>query len=251
MPAAGQGRGFTCRRERHGVEVSSDKQHSRHGSGEFACKRNPLLMRLAVILGGVASGQTRICGVPDTVEMTGLADALRLFGAQIGLAGGDVVVRGTGNGCLLEADGPLRLDGDPDAACLVAGLVASYDMTTRIETSSALASDMFETVAAPLRRMGTQIDLETGSAAMVLHGPRAANPVDMTGTDLPPVALATALLAGLNVAGEIAVSGASGPVADLFGVFGAHLRAETGPDGRTSLRLRGQGLLAGATVRFS
>ena len=231
------------------ANVSSSTTDNRRGSAPLTCAPDPLPARLAVLLGAVASGETRICGLPQTAELAALLDTMRLFGAQHRTAGDDILVCGTGNGCLLEPEGPVRFEHDPESACLVAGLVAAHDMPVRIEAGSALASDVFETVAAPLRRMGTQIDLETGSAAMVLHGPRAANPVDMTGMDLPPVAFATVLLAGLNVAGEIGVGGVDAPVIELFRAFGAKLRAAA--NGRAGVVLRGQGLLAGTTVRFS
>ena len=56
----------------------------------------------ALMLGGLASGETRISGLLEGEDILRTAAAMKAMGAHVTKAGDEWIVRGTGNGCLLQ-----------------------------------------------------------------------------------------------------------------------------------------------------
>jgi 3-phosphoshikimate 1-carboxyvinyltransferase len=204
-----------------------------------------LVASLAVALAGLASGDSRITGLPDTTATRRVAGAMRDLGAQIVFQGGELITTGTGNGCLLAAEYPLEFGDASTAGMLLLGLVATYDMETRLSglTADADAGALVEM----LGQMGVQL---ADGAQLAVHGPKVAAPTvaDCTGSS-PTVAVAV-LLAGLNAPGITSVDcPADMPleVARLFDAFGARI-ATTESGAGTVLAVTGQMDLAAASL---
>jgi 3-phosphoshikimate 1-carboxyvinyltransferase len=185
-----------------------------------------LAATLAVVLAGLASGESRITGLRDTEETRRAVDAMRALGARIAFQGGELAATGTGNGCLLEAEAPLEFGNATTAGILLLGLVATYDMETRL---SGLPRDAgLSGLIEALGQMGVQFP---EAAPLSVHGPKIAAPVvaDCTGSSTA-VAVAV-LLAGLNAPGITSV--ACPPympcvVPGLFAAFGVRIAANQG-----------------------
>src|SRR5690606_24598118 len=85
----------------------------------------------SLMLGGLASGETRITGLLEGEDVMRTAAAMAAMGAAIAHADGEWVINGTGNGCLLAPEAPFDFGNAGTGARLTMGLVGAYDMQTR------------------------------------------------------------------------------------------------------------------------
>src|SRR5437867_7067651 len=58
------------------------------------------------MFGGLASGETRITGLLEGEDVMRTGAAMKVMGAHIEKRGAEWVIRGTGNGALLQPEGP-------------------------------------------------------------------------------------------------------------------------------------------------
>lgn len=206
-----------------------------------------LVSALAVVLAGLAGGQSVLSGLRPGADVAAAADAMVALGARIARSSDAWVVWGTGNGCLLASDAPLAFEGAPVAAALVLGLVATYDMATRLPASASRLPGGTMLNGA-LAEMGVQLD--EGAAALSVHGPRVAAPVQADCAAAAPATAAAMLLAGLNAPGVTSVrlpQDMPRAAISLLRLFGAPL-AETNEAGSRTVAVTGQADLAGARI---
>ncbi len=206
----------------------------------------------AVILGGIAAGETRISGLPDVEDLRRTIAAMRAFGARIEGSGTDWTVQGVGNGCLLEPDRKLDLGGSAEAAQLIMGLAGSYDMRTDLLGDATMTRRPLGRVLDPLRLMGIQIQASAGDRLpLSLRGPKIAAPISYRVPLASSVVKSCILLAGLNVPGATTVI-ESLPTPDhterMLRSFGAQVATEVDAGGLRQIRLLGQGRLTGQAV---
>jgi len=206
----------------------------------------------ALILGGLAAGETRISGLPETDDVFRTAAAMRAFGATVETGQGEWRIAGVGNGCLLEPGQPLDFGGAMDAAQLVMGLAGPYDMRVEITGDPALQRRSLGRMLDPLRLMGVQVQGAAGDRLpMALHGPKVAAPISYRVPLASSLVKSIVLLAGLDVPGVTTVI-ESAPTPDhmerMLRLFGAALDVETDPGGLRQIRLEGQGRLTGQPV---
>ncbi|WP_425416111.1 3-phosphoshikimate 1-carboxyvinyltransferase [Oricola indica] len=206
----------------------------------------------ALMLGGLASGETRISGLLEGDDIMATAAAMRAMGAGIRKSGEEWVVRGVGNGCLLEPEDTLDFGNAGTGVRLVMGLAGVYDMRTRFTGDASLLRRPMGRVLEPLRLMGVQVEAAEGDRLpLSLHGPRAANPVTYTLPVASAQVKSAVLLAGLNTPGLTTVVE---PVAtrdhteNMLRAFGAQIEIETDSSGARRIAIEGQGDLAGQTV---
>ena len=156
----------------------------------------------ALMLGGLASGSTRISGLFEGQDILSTASAIRAFGANIRKNGEDWIVEGVGNGCLLEPEGVLDFGNAGTSMRLVMGLAGVYDMETRFTGDASLLKRPMGRILDPLRQMGVQAQAEGGDRLPIrLHGPRTANPISYRGPVASAQVKSAVLLAGLNTPG--------------------------------------------------
>ncbi|WP_127520378.1 3-phosphoshikimate 1-carboxyvinyltransferase [Mesorhizobium sp. Z1-4] len=207
----------------------------------------------SLMFGGLAAGQTRVTGLLEGEDVIRTAAAMRAMGALVEKTGSEWIIQGVGNGCLLEAAGPMDFGNAGTGVRLTMGLVGSYDMASTFIGDASLSKRPMGRVLDPLRQMGTQV-LEAASGdrlPLTMRG--AARPAPITYR--VPVASAqvksAVLLAGLNTPGITTVIE---PVMTrdhterMLKGFGAQLDVETGPDGVRHIRLEGRGKLTGQTI---
>src|SRR5690606_28828282 len=113
------------------------------------------------------------------------------------------VIRGAGNGALLEPEGPLDFGNAGTGSRLMMGLVGVYDMATTFIGDASLSKRPMGRVLDPLRQMGVQVlDAAPGDRLpLTLRGPRTAAPITYR-VPMPSAQVKSAvLLAGLNTPG--------------------------------------------------
>ena len=207
----------------------------------------------SLMLGGLASGQTRITGLLEGEDVLRTGEAMQAMGARIERDGTAWIVTGVGNGCLLEPVDRLDFGNSGTGARLAMGLVGSYDMETVFTGDASLSKRPMGRVLDPLRQMGTQV-LEAAPGERMpirLRGPRTAAPISYRVPMASAQVKSAVLLAGLNAPG---VTTLVEPVMTrdhterMLAGFGAVIEVDTDERGERHIRLEGQGSLVGQVI---
>ncbi|MVA96734.1 3-phosphoshikimate 1-carboxyvinyltransferase [Nitratireductor sp. CAU 1489] len=207
----------------------------------------------AFMLGGLASGETRISGLLEGEDVLRTGEAMKAMGARIERDGADWVVAGTGNGCLLEPEAPLDFGNAGTGSRLTMGLVGPYDMRVRFVGDASLSKRPMGRVLDPLRQMGVQVlEAAVGDRMpLTLQGPKHAAPISYRVPVASAQVKSAVLLAGLNAKGVTTVIE---PVMTrdhtekMLAGFGAAIEVETDADGTRHIRVEGHGRLAGQVI---
>jgi 3-phosphoshikimate 1-carboxyvinyltransferase len=205
------------------------------------------------MFGGLASGETRITGLLEGEDVMRTGDAMKAMGAHITKTGDEWVIRGTGNGALLEPAAPLDFGNAGTGSRLTMGLVGTYDMETTFIGDASLQSRPMGRVLDPLREMGVQVLKSAAGDRMplTLRGPKVAAPISYRVPMASAQVKSAVLLAGLNTPGITTVIE---PVMTrdhtekMLKGFGANLEVETDKDGVRHIRIEGQGRLTGQII---
>ncbi|TPL84214.1 3-phosphoshikimate 1-carboxyvinyltransferase [Mesorhizobium sp. B2-3-12] len=205
------------------------------------------------MFGGLASGETRITGLLEGEDVMRTGAAMKAMGAHIEKRGDEWVIRGTGNGALLQPEGPLDFGNAGTGSRLTMGLVGTYDMETTFIGDASLSGRPMGRVLEPLRQMGVQVLKATPGDRMpiTLHGPKHAAPITYRVPMASAQVKSAVLLAGLNTPGITTVIE---PVMTrdhtekMLKGFGANLSVETDERGVRHIFIEGQGKLTGQTI---
>ena len=205
----------------------------------------------ALLLGALASGETRITGLLEGGDVLRTAAAMRAFGAQVETAGNEWIVRGVGNGCLLAPEASLDFGNSGTGARLAMGLAGVYDMVIAFTGDASLSRRPMGRVLDPLRLMGVQVEATPGDCLpLTLRGPKTAAPLTYRIPMASAQVKSAALLAGLNAPGVTTVIEAV-PTRDhterMLRSFGANVEIEN-TGGLRQIRVEGQGRLAGQAI---
>lgn len=208
--------------------------------------RTDLATHLAVVLGGIAAGETRLINLSADAGISRTIDAMTAMGAIVRNDGDDLIIKGTGNGALLQAEHALDFSGAPIGAMLTLGLAGTYDMETSF---AGILPETLEPVIAAIGQMGLQ---RRGDFSFA--GAKRSNPISYRLSDAAPAVTAAILLGALNAPGITTViedvpSDVS--VLDLFAAFGAMVEAESDDNGVRHIRIHGEPKLSGANIDFS
>jgi 3-phosphoshikimate 1-carboxyvinyltransferase len=221
-------------------------------SGTVRIPGDKSISHRAFMLGGLASGETRITGLLEGEDILATGNAMRAMGANIRKQGEEWFIQGTGNGCLLEPDNVLDFGNAGTGVRLTMGLAGAYDMKTRFTGDASLTKRPMGRVLDPLRLMGVQVSASEGDRLpLTLHGPRSTNPITYR-VPIPSAQVKSAvLLAGLNTPGITTVVE---PVMTrdhtekMLAGFGAELEIKSDGDGARHIHIHGQGQLHGQTI---
>ncbi|ESZ50434.1 3-phosphoshikimate 1-carboxyvinyltransferase [Mesorhizobium sp. RSR565B] len=207
----------------------------------------------SMMFGGLASGETRVTGLLEGEDVMRTAAAMKAMGAHIEKRGAEWVIRGTGNGALLQPEGPLDFGNAGTGSRLTMGLVGTYDMETTFIGDASLSGRPMGRVLEPLRQMGVQVLKATPGDRMpiTLHGPKHAAPITYRVPMASAQVKSAVLLAGLNTPGITTVIE---PVMTrdhtekMLRGFGANLSVETDERGVRHIFIEGQVKLTGQTI---
>ncbi|RWE74684.1 MAG: 3-phosphoshikimate 1-carboxyvinyltransferase [Mesorhizobium sp.] len=205
------------------------------------------------MFGGLASGETRITGLLEGEDVMRTGAAMKAMGAHIEKNGAEWVIRGTGNGALLQPEGPLDFGNAGTGSRLTMGLVGTYDMETTFIGDASLSGRPMGRVLDPLRQMGVQVLKAAPGDRMpiTLRGPKHAAPITYRVPMASAQVKSAVLLAGLNTPGITTVIE---PVMTrdhtekMLKGFGANLTVETDERGVRHIFIEGQGKLTGQTI---
>lgn len=208
----------------------------------------------AVMLAGLARGETRIEGLLESDDVLASVAAMRALGARLARDGdGSWSVTGCGNGAALDPDDPLDLGNSGTAARLLLGLVAGQGLRATFTGDASLRRRPMGRVLKPLQLMGARIIEAAANDCLpvTLQGTAPAIPI----TYRLPVASAQVksaiLLAGLNAMGTTCVierAATRDHTERMLRHFGAELSVETREDGRR-ISVAGEADLVGGEVR--
>ena len=205
------------------------------------------------MFGGLASGETRITGLLEGEDVMRTGDAMKAMGAHIEKHGDEWVIKGTGNGALLQAEAPLDFGNAGTGSRLTMGLVGTYDMETTFIGDASLSGRPMGRVLDPLRQMGVQVlNASPGDRMpLTLRGPRQAAPISYRVPMASAQVKSAVLLAGLNTPGITTVIE---PVMTrdhtekMLKGFGANIEVQTDEQGVRHIFIEGQGKLTGQII---
>src|SRR4051794_7674361 len=169
-------------------------------TGDIQVPGDKSISHRALILGALASGETRISGLLEGDDVLHTAEAVRAFGADVErLAPGEWRVRGAD---WQSPAGPIDCGNSGTGARLLMGAAAAFSITAKFTGDASLSSRPMERVLAPLRAMGARTE-------------GATLPVTIQGGDLHGISFvnekasaqvkSAILLAGLRASGEVVV----------------------------------------------
>ena len=206
----------------------------------------------ALLLGAIASGQTRIDGLLCSTDILHTAESVRALGAEVFEENKTWIVNGTGNGALLEPLDTLEFGNSGTGVRLTMGLVGSYDFPVSFRGDASLSARPMGRVLEPLRRMGTQIlSSNDERLPITLRGSPCSAPICYRLPMASAQVKSAILLAGLNTAGITTVIE---PIAtrnhteNMASEFGADLAISTDKNGAHHISITGQGTLRGQNI---
>ena len=154
----------------------------------------------ALILGGLASGETRITGLLEGEDVLNTAKAVRAFGAEVERTGaGEWRVRGAE---WASPTAPVDCGNSGTGARLLMGAASGFPIEATFAGDESLSGRPMERVLGPLRAMGAETLGRTLPATIRggnLHGIRFVN------EKASAQVKSAILLAGLRAAGEVEV----------------------------------------------
>jgi 3-phosphoshikimate 1-carboxyvinyltransferase len=198
-------------------------------AGELRVPGDKSISHRALMLGGIAQGETTIDGFLASEDCLATLAALRALGVPIERSGTHVRVRGVGLHGLQGAATALDMGNAGTALRLSMGLLAGQGFDSTLIGDASLSRRPMERVALPLRSMGARIDTDSGHPPVRIHGGASLRAIDYR----LPVASAqiksALLLAGLYAQGSTSVTEPA-PTRDhterMLAGFGVSVRRE-------------------------
>ena len=120
----------------------------------------------AVMLGGLAVGQTHIAGFSGGADNLSTIDVLRALGATITMSEAEVLVRG---GTLRTASAPLDCGNSGTTMRLMTGVLAGLGLRATLVGDASLHRRPMERVAGPLRASGLNVETTDGKPPIEVY----------------------------------------------------------------------------------
>jgi len=207
----------------------------------------------ALILGGMALGETRITGLLEAEDVLNTAHAVRAFGAQVVRQGpGAWKVNGTGVGGWRRPEDVLDFGNSGTGSRLMMGSMATSPVTAVFTGDSSLRKRPMGRVLEPLRLFGAEYDARPGGLMPVtLHGAGQAICADYTVPMASAQVKSAMLLAALNAPGRSTISQnvlTRDHTERMLAAFGAEIGIEPLPSGGESIVVMGEAELKAVSV---
>lgn len=205
-------------------------------SGSVTVPGDKSISHRALMLGGLAVGETVVTGLLEGEDVLATAAAMRAMGVTVERREGVWHIHGVGVGGLLQPQTALDMGNSGTSTRLLMGLLASHPLVATFTGDASLSRRPMARVTVPLKTMGAQFTTAPGGRLpLTMTGACPAVPIRY----VLPVASAqvksAVLLAGLNTPGITSVVEAV-PTRDhgerMLRGFGANVTAEDTPEGR-------------------
>lgn len=214
-------------------------------TGTFRVPGDKSISHRALILGGLAVGETEVEGLLEGEDVIATGDAMRAFGAEVERQDNGLwKVPGRGVGGLDEPADIVDCGNSGTGVRLLMGVAAQQPITVFFTGDASLRRRPMARVTNPLAEMGVMTkSREGGRLPLALTGPETLLPI----TYRTPVASAQVksaiLLAGLGAAGETSVIEAKATrdhTETMLRHFGAEVRVAETEEGGRHITLVGQ-----------
>ena len=217
-------------------------------SGEMLIPGDKSISHRALILGGMAIGQTKVSGLLMGADVLSTLEAVRALGVNITSDAGIITIDGVGTGGFIPPDAPLDLGNAGTGVRLLMGAVAGQPISAIFTGDASLSKRPMKRITDPLAMMGAQIAYTPEGDA------KGYLPVTITGAQPPlplsykmPVASAqiksAILFAALNARGQTIVTEphlSRDHSEAMLSHFGVQLTREMLGDGRHRITLEGE-----------
>jgi 3-phosphoshikimate 1-carboxyvinyltransferase len=169
-------------------------------AGDIRVPGDKSMSHRALILGGLASGETRISGLLEGDDVLHTAEGVRAFGADIERTGpGEWRVRGAEWKSPAE---PIDCGNSGTGARLLMGAAAAFPISATFTGDASLSSRPMERVLAPLRAMGART--EGSTLPVTIHG-GGLHGISFVNEKASAQVKSAILLAGLKASGIVEV----------------------------------------------
>jgi 3-phosphoshikimate 1-carboxyvinyltransferase len=198
--------------------------------GEAAIPGDKSCSHRALILGAMASGETRIRGLLESEDVLATARALQAFGVEVDQSvSGEWIVRG---GTWRSPDAPVDCGNSGTAARLLMGAVASMPGVSATLTGDvSLSARPMQRITGPLSRMGAKV--EGGGLPITIEGMRLGG-IEHHNVPASAQVKSAILLAGLGTTAPVKVIEPI-PTRDhteiMLGQFGGEAAVHDTPEG--------------------
>ena len=206
-------------------------------SGRIAVPGDKSISHRALMLGGLAIGETVITGLLEGEDVLATAGALAAMGAKLEREEGGVWrVHGVGVGGLAEPEAPLDLGNAGTATRLLMGILATHPFTSFMTGDGSLRSRPMGRVITPLSEMGARFVARSGNRLpLAVIGTENPLPISYTLPVASAQVKSAILLAGMNTPGTTSVIEAQ-PTRDhterMAHHFGSAMTVEDTNEGR-------------------
>ncbi|MGH8150618.1 MAG: 3-phosphoshikimate 1-carboxyvinyltransferase [Steroidobacteraceae bacterium] len=214
--------------------------------GEVRVPGDKSISHRALMLGGVAAGDTEVEGFLPSEDCLATLAAMQALGVASERPRPDRVIVHGGGRTLTPAAGPLDLANAGTAIRLFMGLLAGQPFDSTLIGDESLMRRPMERVAVPLRLMGARIETREGRPPVRILGPNRLEGIDYRLPVASAQVKSAVLLAGLQARGRTRVTEPA-PTRDhterMLAAFGVELTREGG-----TVCLQGGQTLRGARV---
>ena len=223
-------------------------------SGSLEVPGDKSISHRALILGGLASGETRISGLLEAEDVLKTADAVRTFGAKVIRVAdrGAWLVHGTGVGGWSEPEDVLDFGNSGTGSRLAMGAMATTPIAAVFTGDASLRKRPMGRVLEPLKLFGTEYTARAGGLMPVtLQGAARAVCVEHKVAVASAQVKSAMLLAALNAPGRSRISQATltrDHTERMLTAFGAEISVEPLAEGGEVISLMGEAELKGTKV---
>jgi len=161
----------------------------------------------ALILGGLAEGETPIRGVLESGDTAATRRAMEQLGARFEQRGDALVAIGLGAAGLRPPEGMLDMGNSGTAMRLLAGVLAGQPFTSMLSGDRSLNGRPMGRIIRPLELMGARIEAEAGGRAPLrIQGNDRLRAIDYASPVASAQVKSCVLLAGLFAEGRTSVT---------------------------------------------
>ena len=138
--------------------------------GELRVPGDKSISHRALMLGALATGESRVRGVLPSADVHSTAGVLRALGAGVPPLGEEMRIAGSGLHGLRAPDVPLDCGNSGTTTRLMAGVCAGYAFDSVFIGDSSLSRRPMRRIARPLEAMGARVALTGDGLPMTVHG---------------------------------------------------------------------------------
>jgi len=201
-----------------------------HVAGSITVPGDKSISHRALMLGGMAHGNTDITGFLASEDCLATLRALRALGVHIDQHDANhLTVHGRGPSALHGAGQALDMGNAGTAIRLFMGLLSGQSFDSTLIGDSSLMKRPMERVAGPLRQMGARIDTRDGRPPVIIHGDSRLHGIDYTLPMASAQVKSALLLAALSAEGVTRVTEPAitrDHTERMLGGFGVQLQRE-------------------------